>query len=133
MARLHKIYALLEQNYKTTKIPDVACAYNTDSYTPPHLLLILFQNFLNKIVYVLCLHDIYYFILFLIKNTKYFSIRNSNAIGTDLKKIYNSVPYRNTIVGCFLPARKQTGVGKIRTFFYWGKIISTLVATPGSY
>ncbi len=61
MTRLHKIYALLKQNYKTTKIPDVACACNTDSCTPPHLLLKLFQNFIAGLVYMLWRHCIYCF------------------------------------------------------------------------
>ncbi len=39
MTRINKIYALLEQNYKTTKIPDPACTYNTDSYTPPPFII----------------------------------------------------------------------------------------------
>jgi hypothetical protein len=94
MTRLHKIHALLKQNYKTTQIPGIACAYNTGSYTPPHLLLKLFQNFLNNIVYELCLHNIYCFI----------------------------------ITGSFLPARKQTSVGKIRTcvLYYTNKLIFLL-------
>ena len=74
--------------------------------TPPHLLLKLFQNFLNILIYVLCLHDTYYF----------------------------------KILGCFLPARKQIGVGKIRTcilyytnkhIFLLGKNIFIYCSHPG--
>jgi len=69
--------------------------------TPPYLLLKLFQNFLNILVYVLCLHDIFYF----------------------------------KIVGCFLSAQKQTGVGKNRTciLYYTNKHIFLLGKNQFTY
>ncbi len=85
MTSLRLTYTLLKQYFKIPHICNHVTCCSNDSYTPPHFLLVFFQNILISLFYVFCLENIFF-----IANNKrlYFTNKHTDETENNWKVFY---------------------------------------------